>query len=120
MRAIRGRIGVVAALVLAVALALSALAGLGVRPIGIPEQGPWAVALTSPEGDWARCLDDPAMTEPLRSSDVPVSRVVAVSAPGATQADVHRVVDCLSAVLTGGADRGRPDRGARDDDPISG
>jgi hypothetical protein len=102
VRVIRGKVGVVAALVLAVALALSALAGLGARPTGIPGEGPWVVALTSPEGDWSSCLDDPAMTEPLMSADVPVSRVVAGSAPGATEADVRRVVDCLSAVMTGG------------------
>ena len=102
MRAIRGKVGVVAALVLAVALALSALAGLGTRPTGIPADGPWAIALSFPEGDWAGCLDDPAMSEPLMSSDLPVSRVVAASGPGATEADVRRVVDCLSAAMTGG------------------
>ena len=118
MRAIRGKIGVVAALVLAVALALSALAGLGARPAGIPDEGPWAIALTSPEGDWAGCLDDPAMAQPLTSSDVPVSRVVAPSAPGATEADVRRVVNCLSAALTGGTiEVGRT---GVEDGPISG
>ena len=74
MRAIRGKVGVVAALVLAVALALSALAGLGTRPTGIPDEGPWAIALSYPEGDWSSCLDDPAMAEALMSSDLPVSR----------------------------------------------
>ena len=57
MRAIRGRIGVVAALVLAVALALSALAGLSTRPAGIPGDGPWAVQLSEPEGDWAAVIE---------------------------------------------------------------
>ena len=116
MRAIRGKIGVVAALVLAVALALSALAGLGTPPVGIPDEGPWAIALSSPEGEWTGCLDDPAMSEPLMSSDLPVSRVVAASAPGATEADVRRVVDCLSASLTGGT----IEVGRTGDGPISG
>jgi hypothetical protein len=119
VRAIRGKIGVVAALVLAVALALSALAGLGARPQGIPDEGPWAIALSHPEGDWSRCLDDPAMTDPLMTSDLPVSRVVAGSAAGATEADVRRVVDCLSATLTGGTIEVSQAGGA-DDEPVSG
>ena len=64
MRAIRGKVGVVAALVLAVALALSALAGLGTRPQTIPAQGPWAIQLSDPQGAWDVCFDDPAMTSP--------------------------------------------------------
>jgi len=102
VRAIRGRVGVVAALVLAIALALSALAGLGSRPAGIPDEGPWGISLSSPEGDWSSCLDDPAMTDGLMSSDLPVSRVFVSSAPGATEADVQRILDCLSARMTGG------------------
>ena len=120
MRAIRGKIGVVAALVLAVALALSALAGLGARPMGIPEEGPWAISLSFPEGDWSSCLDDPAMTETLMSGDAPVSRVVAASAPGATQADVQRVVDCLSAAMTGGTIHVGRTGGFSQDGPLSG
>lgn len=119
MRAIRGKVGVVAALVLAVALALSALAGLGTRPTGIPAEGPWAIALSYPEGDWSGCLDDPAMADGLMSSDEPVSRVVVPSAPGATEADVRRVIDCLSAAMTGGTiEVGRT--GGAEDGPISG
>ena len=102
MRAIRGKVGVVAALVLAVALALSALAGLGSRPAGLPDEGPWGIALSSPEGDWNTCLDDPALTDGQMTADLPVSRVFVSSAPGATKADVERVVDCLSARMTGG------------------
>ena len=98
MRAIRGKVGVVAALVLAVALALSALAGLGARPRGIPSDGPWAILLTAPVGEWSTCVDDPAMTDPITGED----RVTVVSAPGATEADVRRVVECLSTTLTGG------------------
>ena len=98
MRAIRGKIGVVAALVLAVALALSALAGLGTRPTGIPGDGPWAVQLTEPEGDWASCLDDPALTSPTTWG----STVTAAFAEGATEPDVQRVLDCLDSVMTGG------------------
>ena len=99
MRAIRGKVGVVAALVLAVALALSALAGLGTRPTGIPDDGPWAIQLTDPEGDWDVCFDDPAMTTPTTWG----STVTAVSAPGATQDDVRRVLDCLSGSMTAGS-----------------
>jgi hypothetical protein len=98
MRAIRGKIGVVAALVLAVALALSALAGLGARPSGIPGDGPWAVQLSEPEGDWASCLDDPALAGPTTYG----STVTAVSATGATEVDVQRVLDCLDGAMTGG------------------
>jgi hypothetical protein len=42
------------------------------------------------------------MTDGLMSSDDPVSRVVVSSAPGATEADVRRVLDCLSARMSGG------------------
>jgi len=98
VRAIRGKIGVVAALVLAVALALSALAGLGTRPAGIPDEGPWAVQLTTPEGDWASCLDDPALTSPTTWE----TTVTAVFATGATEVDVQRVLDCLDGAMTGG------------------
>ena len=98
MRAIRGKVGVVAALVLAVALALSALAGLGTRPQTIPAQGPWAIQLSDPQGAWDVCFDDPAMTSPTTWE----STVTAVSAPGATEADVRRVLDCLSGTLTDG------------------
>ncbi|WP_315094355.1 hypothetical protein [uncultured Cellulomonas sp.] len=98
MRAIRGKIGVVAALVLAIALALSALAGLSSRPTGIPADGPWAIVLSAPQGDWATCVDDPAMTEPVTREGT----VMVVSAPAATETDVRRVADCLSATLTGG------------------
>lgn len=120
MRAIRGKVGVVAALVLAVALALSALAGLGTRPTGIPDEGPWAIALSYPEGDWSGCLDDPAMSEWLMSADAPVSRVVAPSAPGATEADVRRVVECLSAAMTGGTIEVGQTGGVVEDGPLSG
>lgn len=102
MRAIRGKVGIVAALVLAIALALSALAGLGSRPAGIPEQGPWGISLSYPEGDWSTCVDDPSMTDGQMTADMPVSRVFVSSAPGATEADVQRVLDCLSARMTGG------------------
>jgi len=98
VRAIRGKIGVVAALVLAVALALSALAGLGARPQQIPDDGPWAVQLTDPEGDWAPCLDDPVVTGPTTSGPT----VTALFTPDATEADVQRVLDCLSDAMTGG------------------
>jgi len=98
VRAIRGKVGVVAALVLAVALALSALAGLGTRPTGIPDDGPWAVQLSEPDGDWDSCLDDPALTSPTTWG----STVTAVFATGATEADVQRVLDCLDDAMTGG------------------
>jgi hypothetical protein len=102
VRAIRGKVGVVAALVLAVALALSALAGLGSRPASIPDEGPWGISLSYPEGDWNTCFDDPAMTDGQMTADMPVSRVFVSSAPGASEADVRRVLDCLSARMTGG------------------
>ncbi|GEK21881.1 hypothetical protein [Cellulomonas xylanilytica] len=99
MRVIRGKVGVVAALVLAVALALSALAGLGARPTGVPADGPWAVQLTAPEGDWASCLDDPVVNAPVAGE----STVTAVFVAEATEADVQRVLDCLSDAMTGGS-----------------
>jgi hypothetical protein len=102
VRAIRGKVGIVAALVLAVALALSALAGLGSRPIGIPDDGPWGISLSYPEGDWNSCLADAAMTDGQMTADMPTSGVFVSSAPGATRADVQRVLDCLSARMTGG------------------
>ena len=99
MRAIRGKIGVVAALVLAVALALSALAGLGARPREVLGQGPWLIELRDAQGDWQVCFDDPAVTSPTAGE----STVVVASAPGATEADIQRVLDCLSGALTGGS-----------------
>ena len=98
MRVIKGNFGVVAALVLAVALALSALAGLGARRTGIPDEGPWAVQLSEPEGDWASCLDDPSLTSPTTWG----STVTAVFAQGAAEPDVERVLDCLDDAMTGG------------------
>ena len=98
----RGKVGIFAALVLAVALALSALAGLGARPAELPEQGPWSIGLAYPEGGWSACLDDPALVDGVMTSDEPVSGVSVSTGPGATRADVQRVLDCLSANMTGG------------------
>ena len=54
------------------------------------------------------------------SSDLPVSRVVAPSAPGATEADVRRVVDCLSGAMTGGTIEVGQTGGVVEDGTISG
>ena len=105
MRVVRGKVAVVVALVLAVGLVLSALAGLGASgsaPTSIPASGPWSISLSHPEGAWDACLNDPAIAEGVMSSDLPVSRVVANSAEDASEADVRRVLDCLSGALTGG------------------
>ena len=99
MRAIRGKVGVVAALVLAVALALTALAGLGARPQEQPVEGSWAIQLVDPQGDWSACLDDPAIEGPTTWQ----STVTLVLVPGSTEADVERVTDCLSGAMTGGS-----------------
>ncbi|MBO3086051.1 hypothetical protein [Cellulomonas fengjieae] len=99
MRAIRGKIAVVAALVLALALALTALVGLGGQPQQEPQDGPWAIQLTDPAGDWASCFDDPLVTPPTTSG----STVTAVFVAEATEADVDRVTDCLADVMTGGS-----------------
>lgn len=102
MRAIRGRVGIVAALVAAIALALSALAGLATRPVGVPGDGPWVITLSHPDGGWEACLDDPALGEGQMTADLPVSRVSVPSAPAATADDVRRVVGCLSDSMSGG------------------
>lgn len=99
MRAIRGKFGVAAAVVLAVALAVSLLAGLGSGVQQDPQDGPWAIQLTDPAGDWASCFDDPLVTEPTTSG----STVTAVLVAEATEADVDRVADCLAGVMTGGS-----------------
>jgi len=105
VRAIRGKVGIVVALALAVALAASMLAGLGSGRAASADDSaePWGIALSYPEGDWSSCLDDPAVLDGLTSADIPVSRVTARSAPGATEADLRRIVDCLSSSMTGGS-----------------
>ncbi len=100
---IRGKVGVIVALLVAVGLALSALAGLGSRSAAIPAEGPWLIGLERPEGGWSACLDDPALTEGFMSADEPVSAVTVQTVPGATVADVRRVADCLSRTMTGGS-----------------
>lgn len=106
MRAIRGKVGIVVALALALALTVSVLAGLGsgmAGSAGSSGEAPWGIALSYPEGDWSGCLDDPAVLDGLASADVPVSRVTVRSAPGATEADLRRIVDCLSESMTAGS-----------------
>lgn len=103
MRAVRGRLGAVVALLVAIGLGLSALAGLGSRPAAIPAEGPWIVTLQYPDGDWSGCLDDPALTEGIMTADLPVSHVSAQTVPEATPVDLRRVLDCLSGAMTGGS-----------------
>jgi hypothetical protein len=102
VRVVRGKVGVVVALLVAIGLALSALAGLGSRPLAIPTDGPWLITLGYPEGDWSTCLDDAAITDSIMSADLPTSSVSAQTVPEATAADVRRVVGCLSRSMTGG------------------
>jgi len=103
MRAVRGKVGAVVALLVAVGLALSALAGLGSQPPRIPPEGPWVVALEYPEGAWQGCLEDPSLTDGRMTADLPVTRATARTVPDATAADVRRVVDCLARGMTGGS-----------------
>ncbi len=100
---IRGKVGAVVALLVAVGLALSALAGLGSRSAAIPAEGPWLIGLEYPEGGWIACLDDPSLTEGFMTADEPVSAVTVQTVPEATVADVRRVSDCLSRAMTGGS-----------------
>jgi hypothetical protein len=103
MRAVRGKLGAVVALFVAIGLALSALAGLSwSRSLDIPADGPWRVVLRHPAGGWSACLDDASIASTATTDDSPASYVTADLASDATPRDVRRVVECLSSVMTGG------------------
>ncbi|MEZ0446322.1 hypothetical protein [Cellulomonas sp. ICMP 17802] len=103
MRAVRGRLGAIVALLVAAGLALSALAGLTWRrSLAIPADGPWQVVLRHPAGGWSACLDDASVATTATTDDLPASYVTADLASDATVRDVRRVAECLSGAMTGG------------------
>src|SRR6476661_7310412 len=103
MRVVRGKVGAVVALLVAVGLALSALAGLTwSRSLDVPADGPWRVVLRHPAGGWGACLDDASIASTGMTDDSPASYVTADVAADATARDVRRVVECLSGAMTGG------------------
>lgn len=80
-------------------LALGAALGAA-GPVAVPAEGPWSVHVEGPsEGD-AECAADPAVALALTPAIMPPVGTSFNLVPGATRADLERVVACLERYVS--------------------
>lgn len=92
----------IAGVVLVVGGAIVVIESRGPTISEIPDEGPWSIGISHPQGDTSECTRDPAVSSALMTADLPSSRTAIQLKGSATRDDVERVLDCLGDALSGG------------------